>query len=125
MATEKISIIQGDSYEEDYPHETLTDLTGFSGSWAIVDMLPDGTPDPSVSAIESSGNLILSDDKTRLYLRITPDKTADIPLSPIVPPATKPKPSYYLITQIVNESISFKRETHQYLLTILPQGILT
>lgn len=111
MAYPVVEIVQGDSYEEDYTHDTLQDVSAFTGTWAIVTALGVDTPENTLA----SGTLVLSDDSSALCLRIGGDRTNSLPVG---------VKSCYLVVQISSSSVGFIREAcNQYHLTVKPQGI--
>lgn len=98
-------IVQGDSYWKDF---TSPDVSSFDanwgGSWAIVQTIG-GTP-------LSSGELTKSADLSTIYLRVPPTATVGLPPG-----------NYYLVVQIDNPSIGYRKEVQQESITIVAQGI--
>lgn len=98
-------IVQGDSYWKDF---TSPDVSSFdanwSGSWAI-----SATVGGTALA---SGALTKSTDLSTFYLRVPPASTAGLTAG-----------NYFLIVQIENSTIGYRKEVQQEAITIVTQGI--
>ena len=100
-------IIQGDSFARDYSSDYFPVLDShWEGSWAIVDKLgPENTR-------AAAGDLILATDGSALELRISPSDTESIPTG-----------MYFLVVEIRNDALEYKREVDQVRCLIKEQGI--
>lgn len=100
-------IVQGDSYWKDFSSPDVSTFDAdWTGSWAIASTIG-GTA-------LASGSLTKSTDTSKFYLRVPPSATASLPVG-----------SYYLIVQIVNTVLGYKKEIQQEQITITAQGIPT
>ena len=98
-------IVQGDSYWKDFSSPDVSSFDAdWAGSWAIVQTIG--------GAVISSGSLTKSTDLKKLYLRVPPAATATLPVG-----------SYYLIVQIDNTTLGYRKEIQQELINIVAQGI--
>ena len=97
---------QGDSISRDVSGAGITDLTGFTGKWAIFTTIG-GT---SIK----NGTLTMSVDKTKLECRVPPYDGVDV----------LPVGNVYLEIQIENTALAFRETLPQEKIKILPQGIL-
>lgn len=101
------TVIQGDSYFLDFKTASYPTFdVNWTGSWSIVDAL--GSAGSSVA----SGSLAISSDSKFLEMRIAPADTEAIPPG-----------DYYLVVQVENTTLSFRREIVQETLEITDQGI--
>lgn len=98
-------IVQGDSYWKDFSSPDVSTFDAdWTGSWAIV---------ATIGGIAlASGSLAKSTDNSKFYLRILPSDTAGLSVG-----------AYYLVVQIVNTVLGYKKEVQQEQITITAQGI--
>lgn len=98
-------IVQGDSYWKDFSSPDVSSFdANWTGSWAITQSIG-GT-------VLASGTLSKSTDLKKFYLRVPPAATAALPVG-----------SYYLIVQIDNTVLGYRKEVQQELFSIIAQGI--
>lgn len=98
-------IVAGDSIARDVSSTTVTNFTGWTGTWAVLPAIG-GTP-------IKTGAMTISTDTTRMECRIPPYDGVD----------ALPAGKVWLELQVSNTTLAFRRTLPQEQIQIIAQGI--